>query len=457
VVLVVIDTLRADHLGVYDYPRPTSPRMDEFAADSTVFKQAISTAPWTLPALGSIMTSLYPSAHGAKHMSNMKQWREDRVDFAPVAKLADSHTTLAEALRAEGYRTAAFVRGSYPSAVFGMGQGFEHFEDNDAPGVRFMVESALDWLDAQESEPFFMYLHTVEVHSPYMPVRLPDKYAERNPDAPLEYYDRAIAEEQRRYRTFDFNADYAGSVTGSLDDLRKFKKGKGPSEADLQQLVDLYDRGIAYTDYWMGELLDGLKERGVFDNSIIMITSDHGEEFFEHGHLEHSTSYFDELLHVPLILRHPSEGHGVVVEDEVSLIDIYPSILDGLDISHTLPLGGRSLRPLWLGGSLPERPVFGESIASRSRKGIAVRTNRWKFIHWKGGKEELYDLAEDPSEQVDLSPSSHSDPLREQIGSWRQEITQSKQALKGVPEAVQLDEETQQRLRDLGYAIEDEQ
>jgi len=336
-----------------------------------------------------------------------------------------------------------------------MGQGFEHFEDNEAPGVRFIVESALNWFDAEEPERFFMYLHTVEVHAPYTPVELEAHYAERNPDAPLEYYDRAIAEEKERYQTFDFNPDYAGDVTGSMDDLREFARERPPAE-DIQQLVDLYDRGIAYTDYWIGEFLDGLKKRGVYDNSIIVITSDHGEEFFEHDHLQHSTSYFDELLRIPLILRHPTEGHGVIVEDQVSVIDIFPTILDGLSIAHSLPLGGRSLRPLWLGAPLAERSAFGESIDTRSRKGFALRTNRWKFIRWNDGGEELYDLEDDPAEQANLSPSRDAGPLRQEIQSWRREMAESKRAQKDAPQAALLDEETRQRLRDLGYAIEDE-
>ena len=458
VLVVIIDTLRADHLGAYGYARDTSPRMDLLAQDATLFDYAIAPSPWTLPSLATIMTSLYPSVHGAKTRSKTGEWLVNPDEFEPVSILDDSRTTLAELLADAGYRGAAFVRGSYPSKVFGFGQGFEHFEDNATPGLRFNVENALRWLDTAQPEKFFVYLHTVEVHSPYSVAELPyspldldDHFVERHPDAPLDYFAKAIVEEQRRYRSLDFDPDYTGAIDGSLETLRRLEVEGPPPERDIEHLKALYDRGIAYTDFWIGKFLDGLSERGLYDDTLIVITSDHGDEFYEHGRMQHSHTYFDEMLRVPLIVRAPGEGHGLRVSAQVGLVDVLPTALDVLDIATDLPFQGRSLRPLWSGGTLPPRPVFGEaSILPRT---VAVRTDDRKYIRFPNGQEALYDLRKDPGETARLRGDGELQSFRRQLRNWRAETKQSRQALRlAEPRQAEFDAETRERLRALGYA-----
>jgi len=459
-VLVVIDTLRADHLGAYGYARDTSPRLDALAADATLFENAVSPSPWTLPAVASIMTALYPSIHGADTPSPLgdARWLFDET-FAPTSALDESRTTLAELLQAEGFATAGFVEGSFPAAVFGMGQGFDVYRDNDTPGVRFNVENLLDWLDEEQPERFFIYLHTVEVHSPYQPVALQPLFAERNPGAPVAYYERALEEERARFAAIDFDPDYAGPIDGDFRSIWSIAQAGGrSSRRDLEHLVALYDRGIAYTDYWMGQLIDGLEARGLYDETLFVVTSDHGDEFLEHGGVEHSRTYFEEMLRVPLIVRDPREGRGEAVADQVGLVDILPTVLDSLGVDQDLTVQGRSLRPFLRGERLPSRTEWGE--ASQVPGLRALRTNRWKYVRQSDpagapSEEALYDLVADPGEQTNRCERDRAvcAPFREQLRARDAELTALADELAlPAPRPAELDAETRDRLRELGYA-----
>jgi arylsulfatase A-like enzyme len=461
VLLVVIDTLRADHLGIYGYSRPTSPHLDALARDAVVFRNAVSPSPWTLPALATIMTSLYPSVHGADRYSpvNDARWLFDREGFVPTSALHESRTTLAEVLGRQGIATAGFVQGSFPSAVFGLAQGFDHYRDNDTPGIRFDIEDLLAWLDTEQPERFFIYLHTVEVHSPYTPIALQPLFAARRPQAPMDYYETALEEERERFESIDFDPGYDGPVTGTLENIQApGRRGRPPSQRDLNHLIALYDRGIAYTDYWMGRLFEELKERGLYDETLLIVTSDHGDEFLEHGGLEHGRTYFEEMLRVPLIIRDPREGHGQVIEQQVGLIDILPSVLDAVGIPAELRIQGRSLRPLWLDESLPEQLQVGEASVVPGLE--AVRTNRWKYVRRERAeagqvREALFDLEEDPGERVNRCPIDPTacGAFRRKLQAWKADMRQVSQELAlPQPEPARLDDEARERLRALGYA-----
>jgi len=451
VVLVVIDTLRADHLGVYGYARPTSPRMDAFAADAVLFRRALTPSPWTLPALGTLMTSLYPSVHGARRPSALGAWGQE--GFEPRSALHESRLTLAEILRDEGFQTLGIVRGAYATDVFGIAQGFDRYSQNDTPGVRFDVENALAWLDEEQPRRFLVYLHVVEVHAPYTPVQMPATLARRRPDAPFERFRAGVAEEQERFAQIDFDPGYQGPVDGSLKSMRKLRHaGDDLDPRDLEHLIALYDRGIRYTDHWIGELLDGLAARGLLDESLVVLTSDHGEEFREHGRFEHSRAYYEESLRVPLIVRVPGEGRGVVVDAPVGLVDVLPTVLDVLGLHRDYPFQGRSLRPLWKGGELPERDLFGE--ASSGPRSDAIVSGDWKYIRTRRAHEELYDLRGDPGERVNRCASEPvtCEAHRLRLDAWRagrREVVRELGLPK--PEPVEVDDETLEQLRELGY------
>lgn len=454
-VFVLVDALRADHLGCYGYERPTSPSLDAVARVGTRFAKAITPAPWTLPAMATVWTSLYPSVHGATTRSNIQQWLQDREHFRPVSVLGDGHVTLAEVLQSEGFATAAFVDGSYPRRVFGFDQGFDTFIQEGWPGIRMKVEAALEWLDRTRPRRFFLYIHTVQVHSPY---RAPQRRGFRldSDNAHERRVAKGLSEGRERYAGYNFDPDYRGDVDGSWRSLDLLRQSSRPPEPDLRHLIALYDQGIAYTDYWLGRLVAGLQERGLQQKTALVVTADHGDEFFEHGGLEHGDTLYDELLSVPLIIRVPGVGEGVVVQEQVGLIDLMPTVLDLLAINYRGPMQGASLMPALRGQIIPPRTLFAEATMSGNVK--ASRTNDWKYLRRDGGsREELYDLRRDPTESNNLCAEERSRcaPHAEEMRRWEEEMRSASLRL-GLPDAgpAKLDARTRERLRALGYALE---
>lgn len=455
-IVVVIDTLRADHLGCYGYGRPTSPHLDALAADGTRFAAAISTAPWTLPALGSLWTSTYPSVHGAVRRSDEMRWIRDRQNFHPYSVLDSSRVTLAEVLQEDGFATAAFIDGCYSSPLFGMGQGFDRVVEDEAEGVRLNVEALLAWLDATPGR-FFAYLHTLEVHAPYTPPAEPLSIRGRN-DAAAQRMRDVLAEERRRYATIDFDPDYRGPVDGSLQSLEYARPHFGaPIEASrrgLEHLVALYDRGIAYDDYWIGALIAGLEARGLYDDTLLVVVADHGEEFLEHGNLEHGKTLFDEVVRIPLIVRLPGRGRGVVVPDQVGIIDVMPTVLDLLQVRHALPLQGISLAPAFTGGAVPARRMLFEE-ADIAGELFALRTGALKYIQdRRGGRRQAYDLERDPGERANLcaGDAGSCDDFAAVLEDWEGAMhDEAAHRFAAAPATAAVDETTRERLRALGY------
>lgn len=442
--------MRADHLGCYGYARATSPHMDALAADSTRFANAATSAPWTLPSLSTMITSLYPSVHGALRPSDTTKWALDRAHFTATDALDPSFTTLAEVLRGAGFRTTAFVTGAYPGSAFGFAQGFERFAENEYPGLRFKLDALFEWFDRERPAHAFAYIHTSEVHSPYTP---PPPFIP-TADPKSQALAAGAAEERARYATIDFDRDYRGPVDGSWENLRAIRERRlDLTQRDLTHLIALYDRGIAYTDYWLGELVTRLRDHGLLDRTMLVITADHGDELFEHGGIEHTRTFYDEIMHVPLIVRIPGEGRGRVVSDQVGLVDVMPTILDVLGVPGPPSMQGRSLRPLLDGGSLPERAVLAEGSNQNARL-RALRTLRWKYVFDGAGVEELYDLAADPGEKRNLCARDKGPcmPWREQARVWETNLAGARtQLTPKAPAAATIDAETRERLRALGY------
>lgn len=355
-VLVSIDTLRADHLGCYGYDRPTTPHLDALAATGVRFERAVAHAPNTLPSHIALMTSRLAGSFA-------------RADGE--APLPASARTLAEVLAAQGFATWGFTDGGYLRRAFGLAQGFQHYEDRRA-GLRRLRARIDTWLDghAGDQRRMFLFVHTYDVHSPYAP---PSKYRRRflDPTNPSRF----VAS------TANLEAVIHGQKHLDADDLRR--------------LVDLYDAGIRYVDEQLGLLLRDLDRRGRLRNAIVIVTSDHGEEFMEHRSLLHWRLFFQPNLHVPLIVRVPGRPPGVV-HGTVGLVDVVPTALDLLGLPPLRTAAGRSLRPQLDGAPVPPRAVYSEPFAPGMPERSLV-TNRHQLLQrGETGALRLFDLTRDP-------------------------------------------------------------
>lgn len=414
--LVSIDTLRADHLGVYGYPRPTSPAIDAWAAGGTLFEDVTSPSPWTLPAHASMLTGLYPSRHGLKEL--------DR-------QLPGGARTVAEILAAAGWATAAVVNSQHLGPRFGLARGFaehvylEERMDQREP-TRALVDLALDVLARHREGRLFLFLHTYDVHSDY----------------------RSLPEHEA-----PFLGDYAGPVDGSTGQLIAFRKGElalGP--ADAARLVDLYDAGIRQVDAEFARLLEGVARSGRGDRTTLVLVSDHGEEFLEHGGVLHGRTHFQELLRVPLVIRGPGVPAARRVTPPVSLADVAPTLLALAGVAPPAGLDGIDLSPTWKrrGGAPAPRLLFAEADHNNALPDIlrTVRDGRHKLtLDRLDRTSRLFDLRQDPGERTDLAGR---DPrttarLRAEIGRFLQ--------LRPVGEAgsATLSQEEIALLRSLGY------
>jgi arylsulfatase A-like enzyme len=379
-VLIGVDTLRPDRLGCYGYERGTSPNIDEFAGRGVLFENVVAPSPWTLPSFATVFTSLYPTQHGANGQR---------------AALRANLPTLASIVKANGYATGAIINAPFLKGNYGVNRGFDFYymTPPEGRGADGTTRDALEWIDANKGGPFFMFVHYFDPHLPY------------EPPPP---YDTV------------FDPDYTGSVKSPYNPLglaqyrdRDFQKMESLSEADWEHIRSLYDGEIAFTDEAIGDLIKGLRERGLTANTLIVFLADHGEEFFEHHGFEHGHSLYDEVIKVPMVFSLP----GVLPEDsrvsrQVRLLDVAPTILDILAISPWTELEGTSLLPLMtgVGGEpsvrtrlLPPEIALSEALLY-GKEQKSLRAYPWKIIY-NMPKDEIacFNLAEDPGETVDLS------------------------------------------------------
>lgn len=409
VILISLDTVRADRTGLYGYERPTTPALDAFAADAVTFGAAIAASPWTLPSHASILTSLHPHNHGS---------------VMPTRRLRESAVSLAEVLLDRGYETAAFTGSGYVSTKFGLAQGFETFVEMRHRETGAIVERALEWLDARSDRPFFLFLHTYEPHSPYRDGRFAD-------------------------------AAEAGSVGETFDrkDLEALREGTwDPSPEERRYVSDLYDGDIRSTDEALGVFLHALRDRGLLDRSLVVVASDHGEEMFErnvrrsagHGH-----SLYEELIRVPLVVRHPPAfAGGRRVAAPAALVDVPRTIAGALGIPWPDRSDGLDLRVLLSPGPAPGREVvLSEALRSGAQK-RSLRGERFKFIvplDPAGGEVELFDLAEDPREATNLAGA------RADLSERYARLAAAYEAAHAAGEEAIIDPELHEQLRALGY------
>lgn len=409
VVLISIDTLRADHLGVYGASPKVSPRLDRFAEEGIVFLDASSHAPSTLPAHASLMTSMLPCRHGAS--------------IAKRLPLGDSALTLAERLATEGFSTAAFTGGGQLDRVWGLDQGFDSYQSTPGADLRSIVARGLEWLAPRSGDRTFLFLHSYETHHPYTP------------------------SEERLAR---FSGDYSGPLPRAIgvELLERINRGEMEiSTEDLEFVRAAYSAEIHSADEALGLLFRGLRELGLYDEATIVVTSDHGEEFGEHGHVGwHSHSLYEELLRVPLILRLPG-GRRAGTRSGLPArgIDVAPTILDSLGVSVPPSFGGRSLlEPPSDGPS--KRPIV--AAMDRLGTGCAPETTSLRVGRWKLYGDRLFDLATDPGETKDLATARPAlvDRMRRMLE--RQKEHRSSQGDAGP---VRIPSELRDELRALGY------
>jgi arylsulfatase A-like enzyme len=408
VILISVDTLRRDHVGAYGYTRPTTPTLDGLAKSGLLAEDAVSVSSWTLPAHLSMLTSVLPGTHGG---IDMKQGFNRSVPTVPGV------------LQRLGFATHAVTSHLYVSKTYGVDDGFDSMSFRQDRPAANVANHAMDLVDRFGDRPFFIFLHFYDPHWHYAP-----------PPEVLKI----------------FESPYAGRLTGNLKDFQNLRPDQ-VSKADLDHLLSLYDGEIRYTDNEIGRLMTHLKERGVDRNTLLVVTSDHGEEFLEHGSWEHQKTLYEEVVRVPLIVA----GPGVSARREsqpVSLLDIAPTILDFLKASVPPSMKGLSLlRPV-----PDQREMYGET--DQTLDGSRLSFLRGGAKSWKAilrsdpakqavRSSEWYDLARDPGERTNRPPA---ESLRRSIEARAKDLAlKSRSSL--VSEPVELSAEQKEKLRALGY------
>ncbi len=395
VLLISIDTCRADHFGCYGYSRNTTPHIDTLAAESTLFNHAVSPIPITLPAHCSMLTGTTPLYHNVHSNENYK--------------LSASNVTLAEILHDNGFATAAVIGSFVLNKEFGLHQGFALYDDinNNVPEFKIndqrhageVSDRAIRWLDDYGNKNFFLFLHYYDPHTPY------------------------ISHEQFKFTSLPM----------------------------LTLPKDLYDSEIAYTDYHVGRVLDKLKEMKIYDSTLIILTADHGESLGDHGENSHAYFIYHSTLHVPLIIKVPGQTKSTKVHEPVSLVDILPTVCGFLGFESPVNIQGQDLSGLWRNGQQVNRDryIYAESFTATKYHAAplqALITRQHKYIHTT--RPEVYDLWNDPDESENiiknepLRAKKYHDLLMQIIKKTDRSDSESK---------VNLDEQTLQRLESLGY------
>lgn len=437
VLLVSIDMLRARHLACYGYERPTSPNIDRLAREGALFARHMSSTSWTLPAHAALFTGLADSVHGCtdSHLA-----------------LHERFETLAERFAAAEYETAGFFAGPYLHPTYGLGQGFELYEDctsagagaTSAPGADQLSESHVDvcnprsfaaferWFAGRSGRPFFAFVHLWDVHYDFLPP---------------PPYDRM------------FDPSYEGTRDG-----QRFATDPSISAAmparDLEHLIALYDGEIAWTDAFVGRMRALLEAAGVFDDTIVILTSDHGTEFFEHGSKGHRKTLYDEVLHIPLVVRFPARvPAGMRIEKQTRMIDVAPTLLDLAGLSRDERHMGESLARLARDPSVPFPELALAELDTRTHAMRCVRASGWKlFQNREKGSPCAVDLARDPGERSLLCDPRH--PLVDLGLRAAAEIDRSLapalRAFGNARAASQAPAAVERHLRDLGYTGDDD-
>jgi arylsulfatase A-like enzyme len=421
VLLVLIDTLRADKLGCYGSDLGLSPNIDRFAAEGSLFERAFAHAPWTLPSVSSLLTATYPGRHGAGGaIGNLKG-------------LASDVRTMAECYADQGYDTGAIVNVLFLSPKFGISRGFEDYDyqpprDDQRVQRRAteVTDTALTWLRDQKqrsNRPFFYMVHYFDPHLTY--------------DPPAHFREK-----------FALPADQTPDpdMFGTEQDMIRLRQGKvDVSLLPLYRLEHLYNGEIAYTDEQVGRLLGGLKEMGLDDSTVVVLTADHGEEFLDHRGFEHGHTLYDELIHVPLIIRYPELVRPGRVRAEVGHVGVAPTLCGLSGVQAEATFQGSSLEPLMFG----EKPKSRAILSQGNMWGpmlTSLRYGGYKLITGPG-KTALYHVAVDARERHDISGEEDQRERRTALS----EVMERRLSQAGKGQAVELSSAEAKQLQALGY------
>jgi arylsulfatase A-like enzyme len=456
VLLYVVCTLRPDHMSLYGYGRETTPFLKKLGAVGVVFDDAHAQAPWTKPSVASLMTSLHAPAHGLVN------------DADTIPKSA---ATLAEQLRAAGYVTASIVANPFAGRTSGLDRGFDYMMEypvvqrhrtdqvdrgTDSAAIN---RSILPWIERHRDEPFFLYVQSTDPHAPYRPP----------------------ADEEARFanpaETAAFNRDY-----GKLRDVRAYGGGATVSRSEMRskgvdvetyikRAKDRYDAEIAHNDKSIERLFARLRDVGALDNTLVIVASDHGEEFWEHGFGAHGHSLYTELIRAALLFWSPQLLPAARrISEPVQLIDIMPTVLELVDVKRPAGLHGQSLVPLLKGQPFSRSaPVMASKLAlPRAKVGGGVPENvtdvfarvdaRWKFLYRGHARRaglpelELYDRQADPGDLTDVAAQRKdlTDQFKRHVMEWVDVQSQVRKQL-GPGGTSKMDPQTLERLRSLGY------
>ena len=432
VLLIVVDTLRADCMGCLGSTKGLTPRMDALAATGVCYTHAYSHSSWTLPSVASLLTSTYPTTHGAQTRRG-KLW-----------KIHGSVTTLAECLSGSAYRAGAVVNVEWLSAAFGMDRGYEHLDAvSDLDNVLYRratrtTDAALSWLDRIEPDRFHLMVHYFDPHMVY------------NPPAP---YRKRFALPQDK--------ETKGWIWGSGTQARVIHSGNAEEETSryalagfdpnfVPRLRALYEAEVAYTDHEIGRLLDGLRSRGLDASTLVVLTSDHGEEFMDHGSVTHGHTLYDELIHVPLILSLPGRlPSGRRVESVVRHVDVAPTICELARVERSSTFVGSSLLSTISGQDDDDRVLFAEKHGYGPHR-FCLRSGGHKLVIRQASKRfEMYDVVNDPAESTDLSSRKPPEMLP-MAREFRRILDESRRPDEADAPATPSSDQ-QERLRSLGY------
>jgi arylsulfatase A-like enzyme len=437
VLLITVDTLRADRV-LGNGPRVPTPALDELAADSVVFENARAAAPWTKPSLATILTGLSPLVHGTTTRR---------------ARLPAGVETLAERLRAAGYATAGLGLNAHLEPAFAFDQGFDEYrfparlEHGIALGAKLLerldparfpelfpsteaiADAAVEWLRAQRQRPFFLWVHVLDPHWPYEP-----------PAAWLE-------QPAREPRVWGAPATVTDVQAGNT------KLGA----RDRERVSELYAGEIRYVDAQIARLIATLRELDLYQDALVVLASDHGEEFWEHGRYEHGHTLYDEVLRVPLLFKLPGDGPRARLGAAVTTEALVPTVLDVLGVAHEpADFGQASLRSWWQAPEkAAEAALFATGTYYFGQKECVVFEGMKLVLELDTGRIELFDLDSDPRELVSLSSARRADVERglALLADWRARSAARRAAL-GLREADEVEpgDELRRLLESLGYA-----
>jgi arylsulfatase A-like enzyme len=422
VILIIVDTLRADHIGCYGYPLGTTPNIDKLAAESIRFENAISAAPWTLPSVGTILSGQYPSVLGIRDS---------------MTRLSGGFPLLAELLKQNDYETCGIISNVMLTASTGVGNGFDLY-DEDCSAARhrgitspLITQKAISFLRRPHDKPFLLLIHYFDPHYHYL-----------------------------LHPEYDFYPTYQGDLESGEAIESLWGKRQTMSQDDIKYLLALYDSEVAFTDHYLGMLFSEISRLGLDKNSLIVLTSDHGEEFMEKGWIGHTITLYQELLHVPLLIKTP-RSEAQVVPSYVGLIDLMPTILNHLGIDVPDGLDGEAI-DLEAAGSPRKRPIFSETFNPQKHRLDAAQKLALRSVLFDGQKlildqiadtRQFYDLTSDAREQNNLA--AQSSQLQEQLQEWLSRyieyVEQKGKAGSGPATEELFTPEQIKQLRSLGY------